>query len=288
VNFVGTRLDLITTEANTSGIARITLDSGSPQLVDFYAAATVHQVRAWSAAGLSNTWHTVKIEYTGSKNASSAGTAIGVDAFDVDGVLTADTLAPNTSSDADGLWHSTDQTVTLTATDTGTWVANTFYRVGSSTTTYTAPIHVSAEGTTTIRYWSADAAGNVEASHSVDVRIDRTAPSSSDDATSAWQRGPITVHLSATDAGSGVSSNHAERVLRRGSPCVHARHHHARLHGHRLRRQRRGAAHQERAPGQRSPGDDRRRAERLGRWPRDRPPQRHRRSIGGGHNHAQR
>jgi hypothetical protein len=40
------------------------------------------------------------------------------------------------------------------------------------------------------------------------VRIDRTAPVTSSDATSTWQHGPVTVHLSSTDAGVGGTTTY--------------------------------------------------------------------------------
>ncbi len=47
---------------------------------------------------------------------------------------------------------------------------------GGSWSTYTAPILVSAEGTSTLRYRSADVAGHVEATKTVSVRVDTQPP----------------------------------------------------------------------------------------------------------------
>ena len=73
-------------------------------------------------------------------------------------------------------------------------------------TTYTAPFAVTAEGTTTVEYLSIDGAGNTEATKTATVRIDRTAPSVTDDAPGTWVNGPVDVSLSATDTGAGVES----------------------------------------------------------------------------------
>lgn len=41
---------------------------------------------------------------------------------------------------------------------------------------HSASLSVAAEGVTTVRYFATDAAGNEEASRTLDVKIDRTAP----------------------------------------------------------------------------------------------------------------
>ena len=104
-------------------------------------------------------------------------------------------------------WVKAAATVSLSATDTGSWVKNTYYRInGSAPTTYTAPFTVSAEGTTTVEYWSVDGAGNTESAKSTTVRIDKTRPAITDDAPADWVRGPVSVHLDSTDAdSSGVA-----------------------------------------------------------------------------------
>ena len=118
-----------------------------------------------------------------------------------------DTVAPSTTASAPAGWVRGPASVSLSATDTHTWVAGTRYRVnGAAVSTYTAPVSVSAEGTNTIEYASVDGAGNNEATSTVTVRVDNTAPVSTDDAPTEWATGPVTVHLLATDAISGVAS----------------------------------------------------------------------------------
>ena len=71
------------------GIARITIDGGAPEYADFYdPRGWVDQQAVYSKTGLSNAAHTVKIEWTGTKNAASTGTRIVVDALDLIGTLT--------------------------------------------------------------------------------------------------------------------------------------------------------------------------------------------------------
>jgi len=78
-------------------------------------------------------------------------------------------------------WNNSAVTVTLDATDNagGLGVAATHYEFGSGAdTAYSAPFAISAEGSTTIHYWSVDAAGNVEAAKTAAVRIDTHKPTS--------------------------------------------------------------------------------------------------------------
>ncbi len=207
VTFTGTRFELIGSTGPAYGIARVTIDGGTPGYGDLYSPTYKHLQRVYSKSGLTDAEHTAVVEWTGTKNASSTGTGIGIDAVDVAGTLDGDTVAPATSDDVVGAWRSTSATVTLSATDAHSYVKNTFYRVGSGVlTTYTAPFSVSTEGTATVEYFSVDGAGNTETARTAEVRIDTTAPAVSDDADGAWARGPARVHLSVSDGGSGVGS----------------------------------------------------------------------------------
>ncbi|KRF07145.1 endonuclease [Paenibacillus sp. Soil766] len=96
--------------------------------------------------------------------------------------LAADTLAPVTtatlSSAPNGAgWFKDDVTVTLTAVDDQAGAVATQYATnGGTLATYTGPLVIGTEGTTTISYSSTDAAGNVEAAKSLGVKLDKTAP----------------------------------------------------------------------------------------------------------------
>ncbi|HJW75752.1 MAG TPA: hypothetical protein VJ787_08815 [Thermoleophilia bacterium] len=119
-----------------------------------------------------------------------------------------DTTAPETTqSGADGAWHNGPVTVDFSATDTGgSGVDSTEYRVDAGAWTPGPSAIVGGQGTHTLDYRSRDNAGNVEAFNSLQVRIDTTDPTTSDDADSAWHDAPVTVHLTATDTGgSGVA-----------------------------------------------------------------------------------
>ncbi|GAA0388160.1 hypothetical protein GCM10009541_33970 [Micromonospora gifhornensis] len=127
-----------------------------------------------------------------------------------------DTVAPVTTAEVSGTpvegWHTGPVTVTLSATDSegGSGVARTEYQLGEATewTAYTDPVQVTGDGEHELRFRSVDEAGNVEATKTVTVRIDTTAPVSTASFAPAndegWHNGTIPVVLTSTDAGSGV------------------------------------------------------------------------------------
>ncbi len=90
-----------------------------------------------------------------------------------------DRVAPTTTTNAPTGWRTANVNVTLSATDPAPGVvAGTSYRInGGAIQAYTVPFLVSTEGTTSIAYWSTDAAGNAETAKTSQVRIDKTAPS---------------------------------------------------------------------------------------------------------------
>ncbi|MGD0997944.1 MAG: chitobiase/beta-hexosaminidase C-terminal domain-containing protein, partial [Thermoleophilia bacterium] len=105
-------------------------------------------------------------------------------------------------------WRTTSRTVTFAATDALSGVAHTYYKLGSgSQKTYTGtPVQISGQGSHAVTYWSVDAAGNIETSHTGYVNIDTTPPTVTSSADGAWHNSPVTVKLNATDALSGVAS----------------------------------------------------------------------------------
>jgi len=125
-----------------------------------------------------------------------------------------DITPPVTTSNfnpASGGVYKAAQTVTLSATDTGSGVKATFYKIdGGTTTTYTAPFSVSGDGLHTFSYWSVDNANVAETMKtSNQFRIDTVAPvttSSFNPTSSAPFKANQTVTLTALDTnGSGVA-----------------------------------------------------------------------------------
>jgi hypothetical protein len=87
VNFTGISLKLIAKKAASYGKVQVTLDGTTTFTVDLYSATTKYKQTVWTSGFLTPGDHTVKIERLLTKNASSSGYTIDVDAVDVIGVL---------------------------------------------------------------------------------------------------------------------------------------------------------------------------------------------------------
>ena len=87
LNFTGTSLSLIAKKAAGYGKVKITLDGTTTFTVDLYSSTTKYKQIVWTSGFLSPGDHTLKIERLTTKNASSTGYTIDVDAVDVIGVL---------------------------------------------------------------------------------------------------------------------------------------------------------------------------------------------------------
>jgi hypothetical protein len=115
-----------------------------------------------------------------------------------------------------GTWTNQSVTVTLSASDLGgSGLAATDYTLNSEPEqTYTTgtPITISAEGTSTLDYWSVDNAGNPETRHSVTINIDLTDPTitgapTTDANGAGWYNTPVTIHWTCGDTGgAGVAT----------------------------------------------------------------------------------
>jgi hypothetical protein len=119
---------------------------------------------------------------------------------------TTETIAPTTTDDAPTGWVNTPATVTLSVYDGGSGVAATNYTVDGGPQQTGTSVDLTAEGIHTIAYWSVDIAGNVEEQHTTTVKIDKTAPTTSDNAPTGWVNTPVTVILSGNDSGSGFAA----------------------------------------------------------------------------------
>jgi regulation of enolase protein 1 (concanavalin A-like superfamily) len=129
----------------------------------------------------------------------------------------ADTTAPVTtvktdpvSPDGSAGWFTTAPKVTLSATDAGSGVARTEYRIGNGEwTAYTAPFTITAQGRHVLEVRSVDEAGNVETARSKDVALDSGEPEvaiSGIRARTYPSHQATDVTWTATDATSGVRS----------------------------------------------------------------------------------
>jgi peptidoglycan/xylan/chitin deacetylase (PgdA/CDA1 family) len=81
-SFTGTGINMIATSSNEAGIAKITLD-GTVYSADEYAASTLWQKAVFQKTDLASGTHSIKIEYSGTKNPASASNNIFIDAFDI-------------------------------------------------------------------------------------------------------------------------------------------------------------------------------------------------------------
>ena len=87
VSFNGTYLAWLAKKSPVYGKAKVTLDGGTPVIVDLYNATEAYKQKVWETNGLVPGTHTIKIEWTGTKGSAATDTNIGVDAFDIIGTL---------------------------------------------------------------------------------------------------------------------------------------------------------------------------------------------------------
>ena len=129
-----------------------------------------------------------------------------------------DRTPPATDASAPSGWSSAGVTVTLAATDNLSGVAATYYSLDGAPTAVGSSVAIDSEGVHTLTYWSVDGADNVEATRSVTVRIDRSAPTithslSPAPNTAGWNNTDVSVAFSCGDALSGIASCTALQVL---------------------------------------------------------------------------
>ncbi len=122
-----------------------------------------------------------------------------------------DGTAPVTTAAAPTGWSNGGVTVTLSATDALSGVSATRYALDGGAVQTGTTASIEAEGVHSLEFWSMDAAGNEEPHRTVQVRIDRTAPSishvlSPDANDNGWHSGDVTVEFTCADAASGLAS----------------------------------------------------------------------------------
>jgi|GEM_PF-2298896 len=123
-----------------------------------------------------------------------------------------DNTAPSTSDNATSAWQGSNVDVTLTCTDSRSGCQTTYYCIDDTNTcTPTTAGNVATVTCPTgqicqkyVRYYSVDKVGNSESVKvSAVVRIDKQAPTTSDNAPNTWQTSNFSVTLSCND-GSGI------------------------------------------------------------------------------------
>jgi hypothetical protein len=116
IAFNGTGVSWVAYRDEWSGIANVYVDGTLKGTVDTYSSPGKFQAVVYSISGLSSGSHNLTIEVTGTKNPSSSGTWIWVDAFDV--------TSGGGSSNVTGSCAATPQRVEQTASSinySGNW-----------------------------------------------------------------------------------------------------------------------------------------------------------------------
>ncbi len=123
-----------------------------------------------------------------------------------------DQNAPVTSADAPTGWSQGDATVTLSSDDgAGSGVQAIVREIDDKgVDTYTGPLTVTGDGVHTVRYCAVDLLGHTEEWKTVQVRIDATAPVTSDNAGGVWHGSGFMLVLDGYDA---VQLDHTEYSL---------------------------------------------------------------------------
>ncbi|KRC88264.1 hypothetical protein ASE25_15580 [Terrabacter sp. Root85] len=129
-----------------------------------------------------------------------------------------DRHAPSTDAAAPSGWQNSDVTVKLSATDSLSGVASTYYTVDGGAQQAGTTFSVTSEGTHKVTYWSVDNAGNVETAGTATVMVDKTAPTITGKATSSpnaagWYNAPVTVQFDCKDAVSGIANCQPDATL---------------------------------------------------------------------------
>jgi len=94
-----------------------------------------------------------------------------------------DRTPPFTISNYDDLWRNADFYIMLTATDSESGVAETYYRINDGPIKRVSvdghPLIITEGSNNTLEYWSVDRAGNGELPHKIltGIKLDKTAPS---------------------------------------------------------------------------------------------------------------
>ncbi|MGG3800669.1 OmpL47-type beta-barrel domain-containing protein [Metabacillus fastidiosus] len=115
-----------------------------------------------------------------------------------------DKIAPKTSSNTPETWLKEGVVVALKAEDELSGVVKTYYSINGSEYAEGSSFVVEKEGTNKVSYYSVDAAGNKEEVKTVEIKVDKTAPTTTSNVPKTWIKEDVTVTLKAEDELSGV------------------------------------------------------------------------------------
>ncbi len=108
-----------------------------------------------------------------------------------------DKTAPITEISPIPGWLNKSVTVNLNAYDTQSGVTKTFYSINGSDYAEGAAFNVDKDGINQISFYSFDEAGNLEKAKTVEVKVDRTAPVTTSDASAVSFKEPVIINLHA-------------------------------------------------------------------------------------------
>ncbi len=104
-SFTGTGVTWIGYRDEWSGLANVYVDGEWRATVDTFASPAQAQAGLFSATGLAAGTHTFVVEVTGQRNASSAGSWVWIDAFDV---VSGDSGSVRFEQDSPAIWYNCD------------------------------------------------------------------------------------------------------------------------------------------------------------------------------------
>ena len=211
-----------------SPVTKIVLQSSSPKVNEWYSSDINVSLNATDdQSGVDKTLYKINngdwSQYTNSFELPNEGiNTIEYKSIDKAGneeaikteVVKIDKTEPVTAaSDVPANWTSKDVSITVSTTDENSGIAKTEYRINNDDwTEYNGPINSLTEGKNVVDYRSIDNAGNVEETKSIEVKIDKTAPTlnvSFDQSVITdknHQLVPINASVEADDNLSGVAS----------------------------------------------------------------------------------
>ncbi|MEH7225061.1 hypothetical protein V7112_14725, partial [Bacillus sp. JJ1566] len=119
--------------------------------------------------------------------------------------LIIDEEAPVTSINAPTNWVNESVDVRLTATDNEVGVEKTFYSLNDGVFVEGTSFSIKEEGIHKVSYYSVDNVGNTEEVKTVEVKIDKTKPTTISNVEDVWNNKEFQVELTASDNLSGIA-----------------------------------------------------------------------------------
>ena len=141
LKFKATGVSWVSRPGPYNGLAQVYLDGKLVKTLDLYKSKTQFKKTVWSASGLSDTTHTLKVVRTGKKNSAAGGANLVVDAFRV-----LDISAPSAPANVTAVKNRTGYTLTWSRPSASDLLGYRVYRrAGSGATTQVAYLNAGTE-----------------------------------------------------------------------------------------------------------------------------------------------